>query len=134
MVILVPYILCLAGSRLHNRLLCIRSGLSVSPRHGPSLPAGRSGLVRSICPRPAPVACRRLPYGLWLTSFALGGLLLRGVGCILGCGDWADRLACLMYLSGCLYIIVLMASDIPSSMVFTFLLGVDGDGDSRVPC
>ena len=42
------------------------------------------------------------------------------VGCILGCGDWADRLASLMYLSSCLYIIVLMASDIPGSIVLRF--------------
>lgn len=62
-----------------------------------------------------------MAYGL--RRLLLAGLLLRGyvaVGCILGCGDWADRLACLMYLSGCLYIIFLMASDIPSSMVSTF--------------
>ena len=97
----VPYI-CLAGSRLHNRPLCIRSGLSVFPApcsHPLLVDLVSFALFVLVC-HPVPVACRLTPYGS--CRLLLAGCL-RGyiaVGCILGCGDWADRLACLMYLSG----------------------------------
>lgn len=122
---LVPYILCLAGSRLHNRPLY--SFRVVRFPRAMALPSLLVDLVSFALfvlarPRSRAVVCL-VAYGL--RRLLLAGLLLRGyfaVGCILGCGDWADRLACLMYLSGCLYIIVLIASDIPGSIVFTFLL------------
>lgn len=80
-VMLVPYILCLAGSRLHNRPLCTRSGLSVFPASWPSLLVDLVSFALFVLARPRSCAIICLNYGLWLTSFALGGFAIEGLCC-----------------------------------------------------